>query len=106
MAFPKLKRQVLSYYPECQSPKDFANSTVFWVNQEFALIRGGKAQKFGKVNLIGKLQLVTEKTKDEENVAIMELRALRTQVLIIFSILIFKSSKYFFKFKLQFSAFQ
>ncbi|KAK2727846.1 hypothetical protein QYM36_008357, partial [Artemia franciscana] len=83
VAFPKLKRQVLSYYPECQSPKDFANSTVFWVNQEFALIRGGKAQKFGKVNLIGKLQLVTEKTKDEENVAIMELRALRTQEAII-----------------------
>ncbi|XP_049954882.1 cullin-5 isoform X3 [Schistocerca serialis cubense] len=39
VAFPKLRRQVLSYEPEVQSPKDFEENTMFWVNQEFALVK-------------------------------------------------------------------
>ena len=42
--------------------------------------KGGKLQKRGKINLIGKLQLTTEKTKEEDNDGIVALRVLRTQV--------------------------
>ncbi|CAJ0954475.1 unnamed protein product [Ranitomeya imitator] len=38
VAFPKLKRQVLSYEPQVNSPKDFAEGTLFSVNQEFSLM--------------------------------------------------------------------
>lgn len=38
VAFPKLKRQVLSYEPVVGSPKDFAEGTVFYINQEFSLM--------------------------------------------------------------------
>lgn len=40
----------------------------------------GKLQKRGKINLIGRLQLTTEKTRDEDNEGIVQLRILRTQV--------------------------
>ncbi|XP_054712939.1 cullin-5-like [Uloborus diversus] len=39
VAFPKLKRQVLLLSPDVKSPKDFDDSTQFWVNQEFSLMR-------------------------------------------------------------------
>ncbi len=42
--------------------------------------KGGKLQKRGKINLIGRLQLTTEKTKEEDNDSIVALRVLRTQV--------------------------
>ena len=42
--------------------------------------KNGKVQKRGKVNLIGRLQLSTEKTKQEENDGIVALRILRIQV--------------------------
>lgn len=38
VAFPKLKRQVLSYDPVVSSPKDFAEGTLFYINQEFSLM--------------------------------------------------------------------
>ncbi|KAG7248459.1 hypothetical protein CRUP_023550, partial [Coryphaenoides rupestris] len=38
VAFPKLKRQVLSYEPPVSSPKDFSEGTLFYVNQEFSLM--------------------------------------------------------------------
>ena len=41
--------------------------------------KGGKLQKRGKINLIGRLQLTTEKTKEEDNEGIIALRVLRTQ---------------------------
>lgn len=37
-AFPKLKRQLLLVEPHAATPKDFANDTRFWVNQEFAIV--------------------------------------------------------------------
>ena len=46
----------------------------------FARRKGGKLQKRGKINLIGRLQLTTEKTKEEDNEGIVALRVLRTQV--------------------------
>ncbi|CAN0230992.1 cullin-5 [Lampetra fluviatilis] len=83
VAFPKLKRQPLLYEPTAVSPKDFTEGTIFWVNQEFALIKNGKVQKRGKINLIGRLQLTTERSRDEENEGIVQLRILRTQEAII-----------------------
>lgn len=49
IAFPKLKRQLLLFSPEVNAPKDFTEHTVFWVNQEFILVKNGKQQKRGKV---------------------------------------------------------
>ncbi|PWA24401.1 hypothetical protein CCH79_00011881 [Gambusia affinis] len=79
VAFPKLKRQVLLYDPAVSSPKDFAEGTVFSVNQE----KNSKVQKRGKINLIGRLQLTTERMREEENEGIVQLRILRTQEAII-----------------------
>ncbi|KFM65638.1 Cullin-5, partial [Stegodyphus mimosarum] len=79
VSYPKLKRQVVLYFPETKSPKDFDESTVFWVNQEFSLMKNSKPQKRGKVNLIGRLQLSTERSEQEENERIVLLRTLRTQ---------------------------
>lgn len=83
VAFPKLKRQLLSYDPVVANPKDFAENTLFWVNQEFALIKNGKPQRRGKVNLVGRLQLSTERSQQEDNQSIVQLRILRTQEAII-----------------------
>ena len=45
--------------------------------------KNGKPQKRGKVNLIGRLQLATEKCRDEDNESIVQLRILRTQEAIV-----------------------
>ncbi|XP_034095306.1 cullin-5-like isoform X1 [Gymnodraco acuticeps] len=83
VAFPKLKRQVLTYDPSVSTPKDFTDSTIFYVNQEFSIIKNSKVQKRGKINLIGRLQLTTERMREEENEGIVQLRILRTQEAII-----------------------
>ena len=57
--------------------------TILFLFQEFALVKNGKAQKRGRINLIGRLQLSTEKTREEENAGILQLRILRTQEAII-----------------------
>lgn len=54
---------------------------VFGCFKEYFRRKGGKLQKRGKINLIGRLQLTTEKTKEEDNESIVALRILRTQVL-------------------------
>jgi cullin-5 len=83
VAFPKLKRQLLLCEPEVKSPKDFTDSSLFQINQQFALIKNAKPQRRGKLNLIGRLQLSTEKSKEEENEGIVQLRVLRTQEAIV-----------------------
>ncbi|CAH1118782.1 unnamed protein product [Phaedon cochleariae] len=83
VAFPKLKRQLLLFSPNVSASKDFTEHTSFWVNQDFALIKNGKPQKRGKVNLIGRLQLSTERSQLEDNQSIVQLRILRTQEAII-----------------------
>merc|ERR1711942_251406 len=59
------------------------DKTLFWINQEFALVKNGKVQRRGRINLIGRLQLSTEKSREEENQGILQLRILRTQEAII-----------------------
>ena len=81
--FPKLKRQVLLYEPQVTKPSEFTEDTLFKINHEFAILKNGKLQKRGKINLIGRLQLSTEKARKEENESIMQLRILRTQEAII-----------------------
>lgn len=51
VAFPKLKRQLLLFSPTVSAPKDFSENTLFWINQEFSLVKNGKLQKRGKVYL-------------------------------------------------------
>lgn len=83
VAFPKLKKQVVRYSPEVQSPREFTENTMFWIDDEFCLVKNGKLQKRGRLNLIGRLQLQTEKSTDEDNESIAQLRILRVQEAII-----------------------
>jgi len=83
VAFPKVKRQLVLYGPEVQSPKDFLENTLFWVNQEFTVVKNGRVQKRGKISLIGRLQLSTERSREEDNEGIVQLRILRVQEAII-----------------------
>merc|ERR1719483_1378141 len=80
---PKLKRQVLLYELASSKPAEWDENTLFWINQEFALVKNGKVQRRGRINLIGRLQLSTEKSREEENQGILQLRILRTQEAII-----------------------
>lgn len=45
--------------------------------------KNGRPQKRGKINLIGRLQLSTEKSREEDNESIVQLRVLRTQEAIV-----------------------
>ncbi|XP_030369907.1 cullin-5 [Scaptodrosophila lebanonensis] len=84
VAFPKIKKQILLMEPAAiSSPKDFAENTLFYINQEFAIVKNGKSQRRGKLNLIGRLQLSTERSQQEDNQSIVQLRILRTQEAII-----------------------
>lgn len=83
VAFPKLKRQVLLVEPPNLKPTEWTENTAFWINQDFAMVKNGKIQRRGRINLIGRLQLSTEKTREEENQGILQLRILRTQEAII-----------------------
>ena len=68
---------------QVHSAKEFCENTQFWVNQEFAVVKNGKPMPRGKVNVIGRLQLSTEKSREEENEGIIQLRILRTQEAIV-----------------------
>lgn len=46
----------------------------------FHIRKNGKMQKRGKINLIGRLQLSTERSREEDNQSIVQLRILRVQV--------------------------
>ncbi|XP_050531623.1 cullin-5 [Daktulosphaira vitifoliae] len=83
VAFPKLKKQVVLVSPEVPSPKEFNENTTFWINEQFSIVKNGKLQKRGKINLIGRLQLSTERSKEEDNECIVQLRILRVQEAII-----------------------
>ena len=50
-----------------------------FINDDFAILKNGKVQKRGRVNLIGRLQLSTEKAREEENEGIVQLRIFRVQ---------------------------
>ena len=83
VAMPKLKRQLLLCDPMVTKPSDFSEDSKFSINHDFCVMKNGKPQKRGKVNLIGRLQLSTEKAREEENEGIVQLRIFRTQEAII-----------------------
>lgn len=65
----------------------FSDSTLFWLNQQFAPMKGEKHQSRGKINLIGRLQLTMQEAGGEsyqqEHEEIIHLRELRTQEAIV-----------------------
>ena len=65
----------------------FTDSTLFWLNQQFAPMKGDKHQSRGKINLIGRLQLTVQEAGGEsyqqEHEEIIHLRELRTQEAIV-----------------------
>ena len=70
----------MGYAPAVPSAKDFTDGTRFWINMNFAPIRGGKAQKRGRINLIGKLQVGSDRPAGEEDHdGVAALRELRIQ---------------------------
>ncbi|CAD6195381.1 unnamed protein product [Caenorhabditis auriculariae] len=85
VACPKIKSQVLN----CDlpgpniNPRDFNDSTLFFVNHDFNLSKNGKAQLRGKVNLIGRLQLSLEPNAEKEHESIVALREYRVQEAIV-----------------------
>ena len=105
-------RQVLVYEPSVSKPSEFTEETLFKINHDFGILKNGKLQKRGKMNLIGRLQLSTEKARKEENESIMQLRILRTQEAIIKILKMRKVKKFhfsqlgFFKNELLFSGYQ
>jgi len=46
-------------------------------------VKNGRVQKRGKISLIGRLQLSTERSREEDNEGIVQLRILRVQEAII-----------------------
>ena len=83
VAFPKLKRQLLLLEPIVSKPSEFDENTLFFINHSFGILKNGKLQKRGKLNLIGRLQLSTDKAREEDNEGIIRLRELRTQEAIV-----------------------
>ena len=75
--------ELLFLFPTVSKPSEFTEETLFKINHDFGILKNSKLQKRGKMNLIGRLQLSTEKARKEENESIMQLRILRTQEAII-----------------------
>ncbi|CAB3396904.1 unnamed protein product [Caenorhabditis bovis] len=83
-AYPKMKSQVLLC--DLQSPftaRDFTDSTRFYINHNFHVVKNGKVQSRGKVNLIGRLQLSLEANTEKEHESIVALREFRVQEAIV-----------------------
>lgn len=59
---------------------------IFYLTFKFCInfSKNGKLQKRGKINLVGRLQLSTERSKEEDNECIVQLRILRVQVSVYF----------------------
>uniref|UniRef100_A0A914X7H9 Cullin-5 n=1 Tax=Plectus sambesii TaxID=2011161 RepID=A0A914X7H9_9BILA len=83
VAFPKLRQQVLCCDCDSPNPREFTDSTQFWTNDEFCLVKNGKVQVRGRLNLIGRLQLSAEQSRETEHDDIVALRVLRVQEAIV-----------------------
>uniref|UniRef100_A0A915KR75 Cullin family profile domain-containing protein n=1 Tax=Romanomermis culicivorax TaxID=13658 RepID=A0A915KR75_ROMCU len=62
---------------------DFTDSTEFWPNDEFTLIKNNKSQSRGRLNLVGRLQMISsgdqQKMVEQEHEDIVQLRKFRIQ---------------------------
>ena len=82
--YPKLKSQILlTNCPNLNSTKSFNDSNLFWLNQEFGVIKNDKLQARGRVNLIGRLQLNQDSLVEESHSEIIRLRVYRIQEAIV-----------------------
>uniref|UniRef100_A0A914HHC4 Cullin-5 n=1 Tax=Globodera rostochiensis TaxID=31243 RepID=A0A914HHC4_GLORO len=85
VSFPKVRMRLilceLSQQP--LTPKSFNDSTLFWLNQEFCLIKNDKPQSRGRINLIGRLQLNQDAGIEQEHEEILQLRTFRVQEAIV-----------------------
>ncbi|CAG0886196.1 unnamed protein product [Cyprideis torosa] len=79
VAQPPNRPKVLAYHPEVQTPRDFTAASEFWLNEEFAIHKNGKVQPRGRVSLVGRLQLGSDRPAEEDNAEIVLLREMRTQ---------------------------
>ncbi|RCN49243.1 cullin family protein [Ancylostoma caninum] len=80
VAYPKMKSQILlcdAPYPI--NPRDFTDSTLFFINHDFTFVKNGKEQHRGRINLIGRLQLSMESSATKEHEDIVALREFRVQ---------------------------
>lgn len=82
VAFPKIKHQILLTDCAPVNPKNFTDSTLFWINQDFSVVKNDKAQVRGKMNLIGRLHLTAEQDEQEHD-EIIQLRVFRIQEAIV-----------------------
>ncbi|VDN51551.1 unnamed protein product [Dracunculus medinensis] len=83
VAFPKMKHQILLTDCKSMNFRDFTDSTLFWLNQQFAIYKNGKDHSRGRINLIGRLQLSMEQNSQDEHDDILQLRAERIQEAIV-----------------------
>uniref|UniRef100_T1J146 Cullin-5 n=1 Tax=Strigamia maritima TaxID=126957 RepID=T1J146_STRMM len=83
VSIPMTKRSLIVCHPKVKSFAEFMDETQFSMNDEFAVVRNGKVKKRGKINLIGRLQLSTEKSQQVDNEAIVRLREYRLQEAIV-----------------------
>ena len=89
VSFPKMRNQLLlcdaaaAQQQQALTPKSFCGSTMFWVNQEFCLIKNDKPQPRGRLNMIGRLQLNQEPGIEQEHEEILQLRKFRVQEAIV-----------------------
>jgi len=76
----KLDKQLLAYSPKVRSADEFTENTEFWINHDFSLVKQGKIQNRGRLNLIGRMPLTLDKkTQEQDESAIVELRKYRVQ---------------------------
>uniref|UniRef100_A0A914Y272 Cullin-5 n=1 Tax=Panagrolaimus superbus TaxID=310955 RepID=A0A914Y272_9BILA len=83
VAFPKLKRQLLLTNCQPLVPKNFTDSTLFWINGDFGITKNEKIQPRGRLNLIGRLNVIADATTDQECDEVIRLRCFRLQEAII-----------------------
>ncbi len=83
ISFAKLKQQLICYEPIVESYSNLNDISLFWINYDFTIIRAGKIQTRGHINMIQRLQLNTDKGREEETEEIMFLRGERTKEAIV-----------------------
>jgi len=83
VAFPKLKEQVLLTDVQNPTPKTFNDSSLFWINHNFALYKNDKVQTRGKLNLVGRFNPVNDPQIELECEEVMQLRTFRLQEAIV-----------------------
>uniref|UniRef100_A0AC35UFL0 CULLIN_2 domain-containing protein n=1 Tax=Rhabditophanes sp. KR3021 TaxID=114890 RepID=A0AC35UFL0_9BILA len=82
-AYPKVKSQIILTDVLVINPKNFNDSSKFWLNFDFNIVKNNVIQAHGKLNLIGRLQLNAEMSAQVEQKEIIQLRELRCQEAIV-----------------------